>query len=115
MIRMVLERNTHKGRPDLARPRIFCDYCERPIDDARGGLYMWDARLENEAFYAGEPQEVYTVHKGACDRGFCARMGWQRHGPHAGELRLLPLYLGNSAAVDWQKARELAGNVEGLA
>ena len=109
---MVLERRHHRGSPDLACPKFFCDYCYRPVEDARMGLYMWDARLENEEYYRGHPVEIFIVHKGACDAKLCDLLGWERHDPATMELATLPVYLGQSMGIrsrkDWQNAGALA-------
>lgn len=113
MIRMQLERRSHTGSPDLACPKFTCDYCGEPIDRAEGGLYAWDARLSNEAYYDGKPVDVYTLHKGDCDAWFRFAKGWHRDEPSTGELADLPAYLANNmnapARRDREKARDRAG------
>jgi hypothetical protein len=112
VIRMQLERRSHAGYPDLACPKFFCDFCNQPIGQAEGGIYLWDARLENALYYAGEPVEVYTVHKGDCDARMCSVLGWHRGDPATMELATLPVYLAQNMGVrsrkDWEKARGLA-------
>lgn len=112
MIRMQLELRKNEGYPDLACPKFFCDFCAKPIHQAGLGLYMWDGRLENEAYFAGEPVEVYTVHKGDCDARMCSVLGWYRDEPATMELATLPVYLAQNMGVcspkDWEKAQSLA-------
>lgn len=115
MIRMQLERRAHACYPDLACPKFFCDFCARPIQHAGLGLYVGDGRLENEAYFAGEPVDIYTVHKGDCDVRLCSAcsaMGW--HGEDASTMKLatLPVYLAQNMGMrsrkDWEEARALA-------
>jgi hypothetical protein len=112
MIRMQLERDSRAGHPDLACPKFFCDFCSKPIQEAEGGLYIWDARLENKAYYEGEPVDIYTVHKGDCDAHMCFVKGWHRSDPATMELATLPAYLAQNMGVrsrkDWENARGLA-------
>jgi hypothetical protein len=112
MIRMQLERRSHAGYPDLACPKFFCDFCNRPIEHAELGLYMWDGRLENASYFAGEPVEVYTVHKGDCDARLCSVLGWHREDPSTMELATLPVYLARNMGMrsrkDWEEAVGLA-------
>lgn len=51
------------------------------------------------------------VHKGACDRGLCADRGWNRHDPATMEISVLPVYLGRSLGLNWEKAGELADDM----
>jgi hypothetical protein len=106
VIRIQLERRSHA--PDLSCPKFVCDYCEEPIEDARRGLYVWAA--DNAAYEAGEPADVFTVHKGWCDHAFCFTRGWHRHDPCTGELAALLVYLARNAGMttrgDWEKAEE---------
>ena len=112
MIRMQLERRAHAGYPDLSCPKFFCDFCARPIQQAGLGLYLWDGRLENETYFAGEPVDVYTVHKGDCDARLCSVMGWYRDDASTMELATLPVYLAQNMGMrsrkDWEEARALA-------
>jgi hypothetical protein len=109
MIRVQPERGAHAGNPDLSCPKFFCKLCNRPIDQAENGLYVWDARLENEAYYAGEPVEVYTVHKRECDAYVCFVKGWPRSDPATMEIRTLSVYLAHDMGIrvgkDWDNAR----------
>jgi hypothetical protein len=110
MIRMQLERRAHAVYPDLACPKFFCDFCAKPIQQAELGLYLWDG--ENEAYFAGEPVDVYMVHKGDCDARLCSVMGWDRDNASTMELATLPVYLAQNMGIrsrkDWEEARALA-------
>jgi hypothetical protein len=115
MIRMQLERRAHAGYPDLACPKFFCDFCARPIQHAGLGLYVGDGRLENEAYFAGEPVDIYTVHKGDCDVRLCSAcsaMGWHCEDASTMKLATLPVYLAQNMGMrsrkDWEEARALA-------
>lgn len=70
-VKIALERRAHRGLPDLACPRFYCDYCGVVIGDVGQGMYMWDARLENEGFLVGVPKDLLVGHKGASDRAMC--------------------------------------------
>ncbi len=113
-IKIVLERRAHRGEPDISRPMFFCDYCDKPIEEAGKGLYVFPdasskALHDEGGFFKGEPVAVYTVHKGACDRMFHQERGYGRGDlSPTMELRLLPYYLGNNMGLDWEKVRELA-------
>ncbi len=110
MIRMQLERRAHAVYPDLACPKFFCDFCAKPIQQAELGLYLWDG--VNEAYFAGEPVDVYMVHKGDCDARLCSVMGWDRDNASTMELATLPVYLAQNMGIrsrkDWEEARALA-------
>jgi hypothetical protein len=112
MMRMQLERRSHAGYPDLAGPKFFCDFCNRPIQRAGLGLYMWDERLENAAYFAGEPTAVYTVHKGKCDALMCSVLGLRQDEVATMELEVLPLYLARNMGMhsheELEKGRDLA-------
>lgn len=53
-------------------PRICCDQCTLPIDDAKGALALWIKGLE-----PGQPETVYYVHKGDCDRKLSTQLRQQ--------------------------------------
>ena len=102
MIKIVLE----DGR---SRPKFYCDFCEEAIEKASAGLYLWKhARTQKRGFVEGVPADVFTGHKGVCDRGFCERMRWKRNDPMTMELRVLPIYLGTNMGLDWRAARQWA-------
>jgi len=116
-IKMVIKVRHPRGLPDIACPMIFCDVCDRRIEKAEHGLYMWDApegECEEEAFFKGRiPTEMYMVHKGYCadlvdervPSGYAMTM----------ELSCLPIYLAGNLGIKWKKARLLAAVGEEVA
>lgn len=75
-------------------------------------MYVWNPKTGGPFFTAGEPEPLYVVHKGACDRGLCARFGWDERDPATMELRVLPIYLGGNMGIvsdeDWKDALDHA-------
>jgi hypothetical protein len=103
-IRLVLEVNHPHGKPDITRPVVLCDddECGREIERGKDGMYLFDGRRENEAYWRSEPVEIYTVHKNwvdgehmGCWSRFVERMGWDRVSVTDTELSNLPVYLAN--------------------
>jgi hypothetical protein len=78
-------------------PIIVCDWCQRPITDARTGGYFWRSLSKDEGDTAplpfptrGDTMPLIFLHKGRCDE----RYGAQHGAPEAWEeLRQLPIYL----------------------
>jgi len=58
----------HHGGETVNRPRVFCDWCEQPIQDAHDGNVFW---------YHDRPSDLYFNHKR------CARY----HDVHLREVR----------------------------
>ena len=70
-------------------PVVVCDWCDRPITDGRRGNFLGDE--------GGQP--LVFVHKGDCDRSYCAAHGGRaRQGNDSPDH--LPLFLAASLGVD---------------
>lgn len=96
---MVLEVRHDRGEPDVTRPVVLCDHCGLEIERAEHGMYLFDGRIENAAYWRSEPVELYTVHKdylSGCWRAFVFEKGWDEASVTDGELSWLPGYLGNA-------------------
>jgi hypothetical protein len=65
---------TRNGPPEaMLCPVFLCDHCGEPIQGKEGGsglggIVIW--RNDYRADHRPGPQEVATVHKGACDRAY---------------------------------------------
>lgn len=105
-IKIVQEVHHHEGGPDISAPRFFCDHCDRPIEDANLGLYVFPAAdLENEDYMEGRKAvPLFTVHKGRCDEQFHLDRGHDPDNVPTGELSVLLVYLGNNMGLDWDQA-----------
>jgi hypothetical protein len=77
----------------LSCPTVVCDYCQRPIVDARDGGYFWPLAERQE----GQMMSPVFLHKGRCDNAYSARHGrldcWD-------ELSMLPLSLADNLQID---------------
>lgn len=109
-IKIVHEIHHHEGRPDISAPKFFCDHCDRPIEDAQLGLYVFpNQNLDDPAIMEGRKAvPLFTVHKGRCDEQFHLDRGFDPRTVPTMELSVLPIFLGNNMALDWDLARELA-------
>jgi hypothetical protein len=63
---MVYEPLHKQGQPDITRPAVICEWCGREIETAEHGMYLFDARLENEAYWRSEPVELTRSTKSTC-------------------------------------------------
>lgn len=101
-------------RKGLCYPTIVCDWCGRPIDDAKNGNYEWQVdddghskavRAQNRS---GEPVigEVFFTHKHCC-HPFETTNNSEGHWM-AMELACLLIYLENNIKLDRRRAKELA-------
>ena len=99
MLRVVLEERHQRGLPDLSCPKFHCAYCQEPAGDGRGAMYVWDM---------SDPKaQAYIVHKGACDRRFEARCGFDGlYGTM--DLQFLLVFLLRNHKVDYRKAARRA-------
>ena len=104
------------GKRGLCCPVITCDWCGRPIEDARQGNYEWvfgpegDSTAYTARMASGETltAEVFFTHKRCChafemanNRG--SGVLWGAFG-----LECLPVYLGANLALRWREARATA-------
>jgi len=93
---------------DFRRGRVFaavvCDWCDKPIDDGRRGNFLGDD--------SGQP--LVFVHKGDCDRKYCAAHGGREQWQGNEGLDLLPIYLAVSLRIDWDEAAERARSISSL-
>lgn len=106
-IKLVLEINHPHGRPDVTRPIVVCDECGEEIVRGSDGMYLFDARRENAAYWRAEPVDIYTVHKNwprGCWGRFVAGMGWEEWAVTDMELSALPAYLANVLSADPEMA-----------
>jgi hypothetical protein len=68
-----IDRN---GPPEAMHcPAFLCDHCHKPIAgkgvEGPGGIVIWRPKGQaHDADHRPGPQEVATVHKGACDRTY---------------------------------------------
>jgi hypothetical protein len=81
----------------LSCPTVICDWCQRPITNARNAGYFWRylTHKANEPPAISFPQQgdrmaIIFLHKGRCDERYHAA-----HGPTDAwaELRYLPTFL----------------------
>lgn len=88
----------------LICPKVYCDWCDNEITDARDGNYQ--SILSRDGKKPAEREPIYFTHK-ACCRPF-----EEAHGRGEGvmwgamELEYFPIYLGENLHVDWEKARD---------
>ena len=102
------------GKHGLSCPVITCDWCGRPIEDAREGNYEWVCGPEwhSTAYTArmasGETltAEVFFTHKRCCHAFEVANNHEVSWG--AIELACLPVYLATNLALRWKEARATA-------
>ncbi len=117
MLKLVVEERHQRGLPDVTRPVFVCDHCGEEIKEAARGLYTWWVE-PGSGQEDGTRYDLYTVHKGACDRGFWSSRGVSPHnspGVMTDELTVLPVYLGANIGIvtdaGWKQARESASLV----
>jgi len=96
-IALIWEKRT-KGQEDILCPKAFCDYCGEVIEDAYKGLYVWTRGEED--LTGAESFNFHTIHKGACDRGLCRRLGVDSHALLTHELRDLPVFLARNMGLE---------------
>lgn len=64
-LKLVLAKYHDQGHPDLTEPRFFCDVCGGMIEDAEGGLYLWNGP---DGYGPEHAVRMTFVHQGECDR-----------------------------------------------
>jgi hypothetical protein len=84
-------------------PVVVCDYCLRPIPKADDGNYQWRMAYNDTDF---DGSRIYFTHKACChafEQSHPPASDWGAMG-----LDVLPIYLGDSLALNWKAARRLA-------
>ena len=95
-----------------AQPTAFCDYCQKPIEDAGLALYLWAPPVAGLSDAEQPAQPIYLLHK-VCHRALAAdRFGDQL--VQTMELSYLPIYLMSTLGIDPEKARAGARSMASL-
>lgn len=89
-----------------AAPVFVCDFCDRKIEGADEGLYVFDHKSE------GGRTTIKLVHKGECDRALGKALGYRMQG--SVELEALPIYLLRNLGVSATEAQERAQFYSGI-
>jgi len=70
-IRMITEKNHHRGKPDLTFPAIFCDECGARVTDHTKAAVFWYHPLppreaEPDAYYQNEAEPIFLCKTTGC-------------------------------------------------
>lgn len=102
---MPLEVRSEKGRYPTV---VVCDQCRGIIADGNEGMYCFQVSESHLL----EDSTIHFLHKSKCFDQYI--------GPRGGRVRwrivpleCLPVYLGDNLKLDWDRARNSAGFMEG--